>query len=791
MRGKRLRTLVGCLSAAALLAAGLQLGNTEIKGQTAVTFAEESTGQVFDEKHIALTLAAITDPHIGYGRNEEIFDNTLEVLSEFAPQGIDVFLSAGDNTQDGKKAQVDTFMGVLRKHYDLTQVPAVVAHGNHDTYWSGCMTTEEFYDAFGEDMYTFDVDKESAKKGNRHIVFNGYHFLTVQIQTFMPNYNNLSSETSAWLRTTLAKIDKEAPGKPIFISCHSPQMNTIYGSYESDETGIWGASKDFDAILNNYPQAFLISGHTHYANNNELSIMQTGYTSFTPGGSSDVAANKDTVETASGNMPDARSHSQGTIVEVDENDNVRITRIDFVKRKQIKDVWIVPAPKADKSHLAYYTAARADKNHAPFFGSAASMELVPSGTDKARIDYSKAFDDDMVYSYTITLKNAGGTALSSVSTLSPWIDYPDLREIPDTLSYTFTGLTLTYPCTVEIVAKDCWGAESPAFSKTFEDPTEKDIAAAAEFDKKLEALGEVTQDSYEQIFALRKEYNAMSYSRRARVSKYSVLQAAENKYYRTWCVSDEIKNNALKKDSYYTLIPSSTRGKLEDSDFCGVRVSWTGATMNNAVGVDRTFDMDGLTLCFGGLEFEGDSKILGFMFSSAPKDKYTENENLLVYIDFEEGKLYLANGKQSSLLGSANCLKYDNAVRRPFQLKTVKKGEEFELRIAVYGFEEAAFSIPSSAVYGSEHLTDTSAVYFSVTPWAKSVSGEMEIYAAYQAQAEPLPPDDSSGGNSSSETQTSENSQGGNAGCSGCGSTAGGAILPVAALAFFVLKKKK
>lgn len=113
-----------------------------------MTFAEESTGQVFDEKHIALTLAAITDPHIGYGRNEEIFDNTLEVLSEFAPQGIDVFLSAGDNTQDGKKAQVDTFMGVLRKHYDLTQVPAVVAHGNHDTYWSGCMTTEEFLRRF-------------------------------------------------------------------------------------------------------------------------------------------------------------------------------------------------------------------------------------------------------------------------------------------------------------------------------------------------------------------------------------------------------------------------------------------------------------------------------------------------------------------------------------------------------------------------------------------------------------------------------------------------------------------
>lgn len=790
MKGKGLRNIVGCFSAAVLLAAGLQIGNTGTERQTATTFAEESTGQVFDEKHIALTCAAITDPHIGYGRNEEIFDNTLEVLSEFAPRGIDVFLSAGDNTQDGKKEQVDTFMGVLRKHYDLTEVPAVVAHGNHDTYWSGCMTTEEFYDAFGEDMYTFDLDKESAKKGNRHIVFKGYHFLTVQIQTFMPNYNNLSSETSAWLRKTLAQIDEEAPGKPIFISCHSPQINTIYGSYEDDETGVWGASKDFDAILDNYPQAFLISGHTHYANNNELSIMQTGYTSFTPGGSSDIAANKDTVETSSGAMPDARSRSQGTLIEVDENDNVRITRIDFVKRKQIKDVWIVPAPKEDKSHLSYYTSARADKNLAPFFGSAASVQLVPSGADKVRIDYSKAFDDDMVYSYTITLKNAGGTALSSVSTLSPWIDYPDLREIPDTLSYTFTGLTLTYPCTVELVAKDCWGAQSSVLSATFEDPTEKDIAAAAEFDKKLEALGEVTQDSYEQIFALRKEYNAMSYSRKARVSRYSLLQAAEDKYYRTWCVSEEVENNSLKKEECYSLIPSSSRGTLTTSDFCGVQVNWMGATMNNAVGVNRTFDMDGLTLCFGGLEFEGDSKVLGFMFSSVAKDKYTENENLLLYIDFEEGRLYSASGKQGTLLGAADCLKYDNAVRRPFQLKTEKNGEKFELKISVYGFEEVVFSLPSSVVYGTEHLTDTSAVYFSLTPWAKSVSGEIEIYAAYQSQTSPLPPDDSStSGASSSETQTSGNSQGGNA---GCGSAAtGAALFSAAVLALFVLKKKK
>ncbi len=726
---KKTNAVAGCLCAVLFVATiGLSIAPTQ-----STAAAARLGGQTFDENNVALTFGAITDPHVGYGRNDEILDNTLAVLEEFAPNGIDVILSAGDNTQNGTREEAELFMSVLRKHYDLTKVPAVIAHGNHDTYWAGCMTTQQFYEAFGDDMYTFDLDRDSAKRGNRHIVYGGYHFLTVQIQTFMPDINNLTAETKDWLNATLSEITKKNPEKPVFISCHSPQLNTIYGSMESDATGVWGASKDFDGILNKYPQAFLISGHTHYANNSELSIMQTGYTSFTPGGSSHISANKDTNETSSGAVPDARARSQGTVVEVDSSNNVRITRVDFVKRKQIKDVWIVPAPKADKSHLTYYTAERAKNNVAPTFASNAA-EIVPLNANKIRIDYSKAIDDDMVYSYAVTLKNASGSVIRSVNTLSPWLEYPDPEEIPQTLSCVMSGISISYPCSVEIVAKDCWGKESEPLIKTFSDPTEKDIEEAEKFDERVRSLGEITQNSYEEIFALRKQYNAMSYSRKQRVTEHEMLRAAERTFYRTWCVADKTKHSGLGVDSYYSLIPSSSRGSVENSDFCGVKVAWNGATLNNCVGVNKSFDLNGLTLDMGGLHLESESKMLGFMISSVMKDKYTENENLLLQIDFEEGKLYVANGKQSTLLAALDCLKYDNVYARPFTLSVRLKDGAYLLKVAVYGFEETEIALPASVLKGAEHLTDLSAVYVSVTPWAKSVTGELEMYAVYREE---------------------------------------------------------
>ena len=435
--------------------------------------AEEksSVDSVFNENNIVLTAATITDPHIGYSGNDAKLENTLDILTKWAgANGIDMFISAGDNTQTGIKDEADTFMDILSSHYDLTKVPIVAAYGNHDVYWTGCMSRSAFYDAFNaRGMYAFDKDMEGAKLGNRHVEVNGYHFLTVDIEKYGDNYNTLSATTETWLKAKLTTLSTENAGEPIFVISHSPAMNTIYGSIlgeaeygnitEDDATAIWGASVELDNILKDYPQVINISGHTHYANNHDLAIMQTTYTSFTPGGAADLAANPDTEETAKAVLPNSRSHSQGTLLQIDGDNNVRITRIDMVKDAQIREAWIIPAPKADNSHLEAYSYKRGETNAAPVFPQE-DFKVSVEGTSIVKVTYPIASDDGLVYSYRITLKENNGDIIQSVTTLAPWIEYPDTTKMPDTLSYTFNGVGISDSCVVELTAIDCWGAET-------------------------------------------------------------------------------------------------------------------------------------------------------------------------------------------------------------------------------------------------------------------------------------------------------------------------------------------
>jgi hypothetical protein len=205
----------------------------------------------FNENEIVFTFANLSDPHVGYGSNDEILRKTLATIKKYAPNGIDAVIFNGDQTQDGKKEQAQQFASIVKEAFDVTKVPMIVTHGNHDVYWSGCMTRAEFVDAYGSDMYLFDKDMTSIYKGNRHIEINGYHFISVDIQTYMPNYNNLSAETETWLKNTLDRIVGQNPDAYVFVSCHSPAKDTVYGSMSDDIKGVgdWGASVHLDSVL--------------------------------------------------------------------------------------------------------------------------------------------------------------------------------------------------------------------------------------------------------------------------------------------------------------------------------------------------------------------------------------------------------------------------------------------------------------------------------------------------------------------------------------------------------------
>ncbi|MBQ7924141.1 MAG: metallophosphoesterase [Clostridia bacterium] len=506
------KTIVSVLGIA-LISTAVVGGVSVVEDDSVNASASTTVDQTFDKSNIVLTVGVITDPHIGYTNSADAagFTNIEKLqtaLSRMQAIGglasglqagkaaedcdLDALISAGDNTQNGTAAEAQQFIETLKTAtsgsimgdhiaIDPTKTPVIAAHGNHDVYWSGCMDRETFYntyDALG--MYKFDKDLDAAKSGNRHVEVNGYHFLTVDIETYLPNENTLSATTETWLQSKLETISAENPGEPIFVISHSPAMNTIYGSIlaeagygditQDDSTAEWGASVALDNILKNYPQVINISGHTHYASNHELSIMQTTYTSFTPGGCADLDANTDTAETQSA-MPNPRTYSQSAVLEVDVNNNVCITRIDNIKNTPIREQIIIPAPKADNSHLIPYSYTRGETNSAPTFADGAAPSISVSGTT-ATVTYPKASDDDMVYSYRITVKDAKGATLSTVTTLAPWIDYPNLANIPDTLSYAFSGVSYTASDVgaIEVVAIDCWAKESAPLYKFYKAP---------------------------------------------------------------------------------------------------------------------------------------------------------------------------------------------------------------------------------------------------------------------------------------------------------------------------------
>ena len=136
---------------------------------------------VFDENDILLSFPVITDIHVGYSdanvNYAERLTDTFAALKSFRPDTtFDLVMSAGDQTQNGKAADVQALMEKYNAAFDLSKTPFFFSHGNHDTHWAGCMDTYGFYNAYGSDVYQFDLDQAAAKLGNRHMVRKGVHF---------------------------------------------------------------------------------------------------------------------------------------------------------------------------------------------------------------------------------------------------------------------------------------------------------------------------------------------------------------------------------------------------------------------------------------------------------------------------------------------------------------------------------------------------------------------------------------------------------------------------------------
>lgn len=443
-------------------------GNSDITSSS-ITDVDTS---LFDEKNIILTAPVISDMHVGYSdlnvNNKERFDYVLKYFNTLR-DSYDAVLSCGDHTQGGLEEQVNDLMEVYNNNLDIDKTPFVFAHGNHDTYWSGCMSTTQFYNAYGEKVYQYDLDQTQAKLGNRHVIVNNIHFFALQIKTFMPNYNDLTDETFEWADREIKKACEENPNMPVFVMCHSPAWETVYGSFEDESTGIWGASKQLDNLLKNYPQVFLLSGHTHYGITDNRSISQTTYTQYQCGSICDLDLDEYNTKFNIKDLSNERSYGFGSILEVDKYGNSRITRYDLMKKEMIKNPLCISHPDEKGEFLKKYNFDEIRKSKiAPGLGENSSYILTHDENEHFYIEINNIEESDMIFG-TIARVYAGDEIdedmlIAEFGVANDYYNYPTPNK---NLSFSIDGkYSKKNNWTVSIQLVDSYGLTSEEYLPT-------------------------------------------------------------------------------------------------------------------------------------------------------------------------------------------------------------------------------------------------------------------------------------------------------------------------------------
>lgn len=447
----------------------------------------------FDEENIVLRAPVFSDEHCE--RTSPINSsvqttNSIKKFTELVGRtDFDLWLSTGDRSLTGTLAADQEWLNAYEAGCEGSSNNLFFCHGNHDVYWSGCASRQEHYDFFNtKGIYNNDEDDGQPETGNRHRIVNGFDFIAIDITTYDGKTNPISLTTTNWARKILNKCDKT---KPVFVLAHATAKNTIIGSCDDQADGVWGSSQALYDIVKDYPNVILFTGHTHYEGHDERNIWQGDFTSinvptlaggmvmdtyfngiFDPLYTEDSEGNR--TYKASGvinGFPETEdpkySSSQGLYLEVDSHNNTRITRYDLKHGVQMKNPWIISAPKEDKSHLETYSE-RSQRRYD--FGPHANGNVetrFSNGSLEVSFDAFK--HDDMVMAYEV--QTFVGKEIKDIGDFDIPVErnvfYADYyKNYPESSSYVVSFTKLYSSGTiVRVIALDSWGKYSMFYAK--------------------------------------------------------------------------------------------------------------------------------------------------------------------------------------------------------------------------------------------------------------------------------------------------------------------------------------
>lgn len=306
--------------------------------------------------------------------------------------------------------------------------------------------------------------------------------------------------------------------------------------------------------------------------------------------------------------------------------------------------------------------------------------------------------------YTVTV-NIDGTDLPTLTIPSAVLDeleYPaDLTSCKPVLSM--------------------FGTETSTFNIDFIGVKQyiSDVDAAIDA---IDSIGTVNLANGSPIRYARRLYNAMADEKKAQVTNYSVLEAAESEYARLTTEADSWltplnKTNAMLSGSSSESVQQTLNAwqgagwfKLTEISGGGLRYNFTNAPTNVREGYARSLNLDGLTLQFDNLYgkgsfalFFGDGDHSGF----GPDDSASK---LTLILDTENGKITDKNG---NAIITGDALKYDNLKEKRFALVFgLNDNGSLQLKVTVNG-ETLNGTIAKSII----ELDDVTNTYVVLTPY--------------------------------------------------------------------------
>lgn len=233
-------------------------GNTESNGFVSCMLPEKAADydfgtplyeiQVFSDVHLTNNADHLHNQH---------FAKVLEDVKKMSPNSAGIFIN-GDIADNGNEDEWQIFEKMIQDAGD--GIPEVYcAVGNHELYWGRGMEVGL------QNFLKYSRPCEDKPYGD--IWIEGTHFIFLGSES-QGMTAELSKTQLDWFYQKLA--ENRDVNRPIYVFLHEGLQNTVAGTFDGQDFGGGycangvNQAEQFSAILKEYPEVILFSGHSHW-----------------------------------------------------------------------------------------------------------------------------------------------------------------------------------------------------------------------------------------------------------------------------------------------------------------------------------------------------------------------------------------------------------------------------------------------------------------------------------------------------------------------------------------------